>query len=70
MVHDPPWRKVLLEVLRQVLRIECDRTVGKTDTEQEFTVSGSEDLFMGPMAAWKSLVDVERFAQGYSDDCY
>ncbi|THX90363.1 hypothetical protein D6D05_00497 [Aureobasidium pullulans] len=23
--HDPPWRKVLLEVLRQVLRLECDR---------------------------------------------
>lgn len=36
--HDPPWRKVLLEVLRQVLRIECDRAVGRTDTEQDLAV--------------------------------
>ncbi|THX25597.1 hypothetical protein D6C90_01283 [Aureobasidium pullulans] len=68
--HDPPWRKVLLEVLRQVLRIECDRAVGRTDTKQDLAVSRSEDLFMGSMAAWNSLVDVERFAQGYTDDCY
>ncbi|KEQ88678.1 hypothetical protein M438DRAFT_402509 [Aureobasidium pullulans EXF-150] len=68
--HDPPWRKVLLEVLRQVLRIECDCAVGRTDTKQDLAVSRSEDLFMGSMAAWNSLVDVERFAQGYTDDCY
>ncbi|THZ78388.1 hypothetical protein D6C85_01076 [Aureobasidium pullulans] len=36
--QDPRWRKVLLEVLRQVLRIECDRAVGRMDTEQDLAV--------------------------------
>ncbi|CAD0087968.1 unnamed protein product [Aureobasidium vineae] len=68
--HDPSWRKVLLEVLRQVLRIECDRALYETDPKGDFTVSEKEDLFADAMAAWNSLVNVERSAQGYSDACY
>ncbi|CAD0093461.1 unnamed protein product [Aureobasidium mustum] len=68
--HDPPWRKVLLKVLRQVLRIECDRALHESDPERDFTASEKENLFTNAMAAWNSLVDVERSAQGFSDACY
>ncbi|TAQ87789.1 hypothetical protein B7494_g3868 [Chlorociboria aeruginascens] len=70
--HDPSWRKVLLEVLREVLRIECERTLSKADSvsSSKSTVTDSEKLFKETLVAWNSLVDVERSAQGYSDDCY
>ncbi|KAH0361813.1 hypothetical protein KCU65_g8435, partial [Aureobasidium melanogenum] len=68
--HDPAWRKVLLEVLRQVLRIECDRALYDTETKRKFTASEKENLFTDVMTAWNSLVNVERPAQGYSDACY
>ncbi|CAD0115412.1 unnamed protein product [Aureobasidium uvarum] len=68
--HDPPWRKVLLEVLRQVSRIECDRALSETDPKRDFTAGEKEDVFNDAMAAWNSLVNVERSAQGYSDACY
>lgn len=61
---------MLLEVLGQVLRIECDRALDEMDTERDHTASEKEKLFTDVMAAWNSLVDVERSAQGFSDACY
>ncbi|KAG9253459.1 aminoglycoside phosphotransferase [Emericellopsis atlantica] len=57
--HDPAWRKELLDVLRSVLRCECD-TRRREDLLRETTVT----------AAWDAVVDVERIAQRYNDDCY
>lgn len=64
--HQPEWRKELLDVLRSVLRYEeeCD-----SDTRnQEF--QGAAEGYTKTLAAWDAIVDVERFAQGYDDDCY
>ncbi|KAK1150160.1 hypothetical protein N8T08_000059 [Aspergillus melleus] len=46
--HRPEWRRELLDVLRSVLRCECD-------------AGRQEDL--------DAVVDVERIAQGYDNDC-
>ncbi|OJJ30562.1 hypothetical protein ASPWEDRAFT_46170 [Aspergillus wentii DTO 134E9] len=53
--HQPEWRRELLDVLRSVLRHECDE---------------EEESYRRTLAAWDAVVDVERFAQGYGDDCY
>ena len=69
--HQPEWRKELLEILREVLRIECEREVVRTDraTGSQLKERGINDLFKETLAAWNALVNVERPAQGYSDDC-
>ncbi|EGX93826.1 Aminoglycoside phosphotransferase [Cordyceps militaris CM01] len=65
--HQPAWRKELLDVLRSVLRCECDTgcqgDVGAANLDQEYDVYGRT------LAAWDAVVDVERIAQGYDDDC-
>ena len=67
--HDPEWRKELLEVLRGVLLRECEREVAMkgpgTNAKEEV-----EKLFVETLATWNALVDVERPACGYSDDCF
>ncbi|CAK3807705.1 Hypothetical predicted protein [Lecanosticta acicola] len=70
--HDPEWRRELLEILRDVLCVECERGVrqrGETDSSQA-TAKRSDELFSETLAAWNALVDVERPANGYSDDGY
>lgn len=59
--HQPAWRKELLEVLRPVLRCECD-----TRRREDL---GVFDRYTKTLAAWDAVVDVERIAQGYDDDC-
>lgn len=74
--HEPEWRRELLEVLRTVLRRECEATCGEDgdlgsgappcDTAVADAV---EARYMKTMAAWDAIVDVERFAQDYNDEC-
>ena len=59
--HQPEWRKEILEVLRNVLRVECEAVRGE---------GAGEKRYEKELAAWNKLVDVERAAQGYSDACY
>jgi len=70
--HNASWRKELLEVLREVLRIECQRTLSKlySVATSESMATDREKLFKEKLVAWNSLIDVERYAQGYSDDCF
>ena len=60
--HDPWWRRELLEVLKEVLRCEC---------ESKSLSSGMEpsEKYAHELAAWNALVDVERSAQAYPDAC-
>ncbi|KAI0708706.1 hypothetical protein C8Q72DRAFT_871846 [Fomitopsis betulina] len=78
--HLPEWRKELLDVLRTVLRRECGVKCGE-DAEDgesgEGMLSGdvdhfeeAEEKYRKTLAAWDAMVDVERPAQGYDDDCY
>ncbi|KAK2759116.1 hypothetical protein FQN54_003215 [Arachnomyces sp. PD_36] len=63
--HQSAWRRELLDVLRSVLRHECAerrKTPDVLDVEKE-------EGYMKTLAAWNAMVDVERFAQGYNDDC-
>ncbi|KAJ3520727.1 hypothetical protein NM688_g9121 [Phlebia brevispora] len=73
--HLPEWRTELLDVLRMVLRRECG-TVRMEDLGARGEVRGSDNVGEGieeeyrkTMRAWNAVVDVERFAQGYDDDC-
>ncbi|KZT65064.1 hypothetical protein DAEQUDRAFT_731794 [Daedalea quercina L-15889] len=61
--YEPEWRKELLDVLRNVLRVECEMDQG-TSVGHEV-----ERKYETALEAWKSLVDVERAAQNYGDDC-
>lgn len=54
-----------MEVLRNVLRAECEVVSGRDGGEK-----GSPKSYERELAAWNMLVDVERPAQGYSDACY
>ncbi|PGH05707.1 hypothetical protein AJ79_06723 [Helicocarpus griseus UAMH5409] len=54
--HQSEWKKELLDVLRAVLRCECG--------------GEGEERYKNTLAAWDAMVDVERIAQGYDDDCY
>ncbi|OAL70346.1 hypothetical protein A7D00_5312 [Trichophyton violaceum] len=57
--HDLEWRVELLDVMRSVLRRECEAiSTGK-----------GEQLYQKTLLAWDAMVDVERFAQHYNDDC-
>ncbi|EEP80510.1 predicted protein [Uncinocarpus reesii 1704] len=60
--HDPEWRVEVLDILRAVLRHECGDVNGD-DGE-------GEGRYMKTLAAWNAMVDVERPALGYSDECY
>ncbi|KAK2855531.1 hypothetical protein FQN49_005098 [Arthroderma sp. PD_2] len=60
--HQPEWRVELLDVLRSVLRNECD--AGNANTDER------EEAFNKTLAAWDAVVNVERFAQKYDDTCY
>nr|POE87427.1 hypothetical protein CFP56_30016 [Quercus suber] len=70
--HLPEWRRDLLELLHEVLRIECEHKV----VEDSGLASSSSNemaiktLFRETLTAWNALVNVERPAQGYSDECY
>nr|POE89897.1 hypothetical protein CFP56_20366 [Quercus suber] len=68
--HQPEWRKELLEVLRAVLRVECEREVSQRDRSLHAKEDESEELYKKTLAAYNAFVNVERSAQGYSDACY
>ncbi|KAF2722483.1 hypothetical protein K431DRAFT_283897 [Polychaeton citri CBS 116435] len=54
--YQPEWRKELLEILREVLRIECKREVahlGGAANSQLNLESRSKELYRDTLAAWK-----------------
>lgn len=65
--HQPEWRRELLDVLRSVLRCECG-AAGQEDLDA-VNVDG-EERYRRTLAAWDAVVDVERIAQAYDDNCY
>lgn len=67
--HDKRWRQVLLGVLREVLKIECEHEVAQYSWQSDIDTDPTK-IFAQCLDAWNTLVDVERVAQGYSDECY
>ncbi|KAJ5591591.1 uncharacterized protein N7459_001960 [Penicillium hispanicum] len=65
--HQPEWRRELLDVLRSVLRHECD--AWHREDLDPVNIDEGEERYRKTLAAWDALVDVERIAQGYDDDC-
>ncbi|KAM3516593.1 hypothetical protein NHJ13051_009762 [Beauveria bassiana] len=65
--HQPAWRKELLDVLRSVLRCECK--TGRREDLRVVNFDEGYDRYRRTLAAWDAVVDVERIAQGYDDDC-
>ncbi|OJD10331.1 hypothetical protein AJ78_08611 [Emergomyces pasteurianus Ep9510] len=65
--HQPEWRRELLDVLRSVLRRECDAR--RPEYLSLADVDELEGRYRRTIAAWDAVVDVERIAQGYDDDC-
>ncbi len=65
--HQPAWRKELLDVLRSVLRCECD--TGRQEDLRVVNVDEGHGRYRRTLAVWNAIVDVERIAQGYDDDC-
>ncbi|CAG7938127.1 unnamed protein product [Penicillium nalgiovense] len=65
--HQPEWRRELLDVLRSVLRCECD--AGRHEDLDAVNVDDGEERYRRTLAAWVAVVDVERIAQGYDNDC-
>ncbi|TWU78495.1 hypothetical protein ED733_008971 [Metarhizium rileyi] len=65
--HQPAWRKELLDVLRSVLRCECD--TGRREDLRVVNFDEAYDRYRWTLAACDAIVDVERIAQGYDDDC-
>ncbi|CEJ58477.1 hypothetical protein PMG11_07131 [Penicillium brasilianum] len=66
--HQPEWRRELLDVLRSVLRRECD--AGRGEDLEAVNVEEGEERYRRKLAAWDAVVNVERIAQGYDDACY
>ncbi|KAI0731870.1 hypothetical protein C8Q72DRAFT_958852 [Fomitopsis betulina] len=66
--HLPEWRKELLDVLRMVLRRECGVKCGEVGEAGELSEDADSPLMT--LAAWDAMVEVERPAQGYDEDCY
>ncbi|WEW56661.1 hypothetical protein PRK78_002109 [Emydomyces testavorans] len=60
--HQPEWRKDLLDVLRSVLHHECDSVSAHANERDE--------RYKKTLAAWDAMVNVERIARGFDDDCY
>lgn len=73
--HLPEWRRELLDVLREVLCRECGVQHGGESSgegrarEGVEADGGGKEGYKRALAAWDAVVDVERIAQGYSDDC-
>lgn len=65
--HQPEWRRELLDVLGSVLRHECD--AWHREDLDLVNIDEGEERYRKILAAWDALVDVERIAQGYDDDC-
>ncbi|KAJ5895554.1 hypothetical protein N7495_007245 [Penicillium taxi] len=65
--HEPEWRRELLDVLRSVLRHECD-TRRREDLDA-VDIDKGEERYRRTLAAWDAVVDVERIAQEYDDNC-
>lgn len=65
--HQPEWRRELLDVLRSVLRRECDAR--RREDLGAVNVDEGEERYRKTLAAWDAVVDVERIAQGYDDNC-
>lgn len=65
--HRPEWRRELLDVLRSVLHHECD--AGRPEELDAVDFDEGEQRYRRTLAAWDAIVDVERIAQGYDDDC-
>ncbi|KAI1831174.1 hypothetical protein DTO006G1_7530 [Penicillium roqueforti] len=65
--HQPGWRRELLDVLRSVLRCECD--AGRQEDLDAVNVEDGEERYRRTLAAWDAVVDVERIAQGYDNNC-
>jgi hypothetical protein len=70
--HEPAWRFELLDFLRSVLRAECRQAIsaGRPSDDDEVDETAVEALYKETLAAWNAFVNVERAAQGISDDCY
>ena len=66
--HQPDWRKEILDVLRTVLRRECEIGTPKDLVPAE--VNERDKRYSRTLAAWDAVTDVERIAQGYNNDCY
>lgn len=66
--HQPERRRELLDVLRSVLRRECD--AGPREDLEAANVEEAQERYRRTLAAWDAVVDVERIAQGYDDACY
>ncbi|KAI0708560.1 hypothetical protein C8Q76DRAFT_745063 [Earliella scabrosa] len=71
--HMPEWRRELLDVLRAVLRRESEAVKGEDQKERNAHGGGDtgegEQRYKRTLAACDAVVDVERIAQGYDDDC-
>ncbi|KAJ5800486.1 uncharacterized protein N7518_002554 [Penicillium psychrosexuale] len=65
--HQPGWRRELLDVLRSVLRCECDAR--RQEDLDAVNVEDGEERYRRTLAAWDAVVDVERIAQGYDNNC-
>ncbi|KAI3114940.1 hypothetical protein CBS147333_2095 [Penicillium roqueforti] len=65
--HQPGWRRELLDVLRSVLRCECD--AGRQEDLDAVNVEDGEERYRRTLAAWDAVVDVERITQGYDNNC-
>lgn len=70
--HQPEWRRELIEVFLQLLRVECEQETARSMDTASPEVKGraTDELFRETLTAWNAFVGVERYAQGYSDACY
>ncbi|TFY58374.1 hypothetical protein EVJ58_g6452 [Rhodofomes roseus] len=67
--HQAEWRKELLDVLKNVLRVEAQNRAAQQTSVEDGGSAGDEE-YGRALKAWNRLVDVERSAQEYSDRCY
>lgn len=65
--HQPEWRRELLDVLRSVLHCECYSR--PREDLNDVSVDEGEERYRKTLAAWDAVIDVERIAQGYDNDC-
>lgn len=65
--HEPEWRKELLDVLRSVLRLECDAESerGNLCTAK---VNGGSKKYVRTLAACDAVTEVERAAKNFSNE--
>ena len=65
--HDTEWRKEILDVLRSVLRYECNALLKEGQNSAEF--GEGEERYRKTLSAWDAVTDIERMAHEYDDDC-